>query len=55
MFGTNQPVLLFITPAAKDKAAMADAIPALSLSLQKIPNSEWNADIYKVSFQLLNV
>ncbi|CAH1798376.1 unnamed protein product [Owenia fusiformis] len=45
LFGSVKPVALFVTPRAKKDET--GTVPAIAISAHKIPNQQWNADIYK--------
>ena len=46
LFDTQRPVMLFVTPVNKREGP--DNTPALHVAAHKVPNTEWNAEIYKV-------
>ena len=55
LFTATRPVLLYITPNPQKDGP--ENTSALNITAQKIPNSKWNAEIYKVSperFLLMN-
>ncbi|XP_064629557.1 intermembrane lipid transfer protein VPS13D-like isoform X2 [Lineus longissimus] len=47
LFGAHRPVMLFVTPASRKKRQFDEEEPALSIKAHKIPNSTWNAEIFK--------
>ncbi|OWF52509.1 Vacuolar protein sorting-associated protein 13D [Mizuhopecten yessoensis] len=48
LFGTQRPVMLYVTPTSKQEGP--DKTYALHMAVHKIPNTKWNADIYKHLF-----
>lgn len=49
LFTATRPVLLYVTPTPSTQRDGPDNRPALHVVAQKVPNSKWNAEIYKVS------
>ena len=52
LVGRYHPVLLFVTPHTRNDDD-EDKGPALHISINKVANQRWNADIYKVQLYKL--
>ena len=46
LFGTQRPIMLYVTPTTRRD--VPDNTPALHIAAHKVPNANWNAEIFKV-------